>query len=141
MTKKKKRLNTRINKEKSNKMIIAVAIGVVIVLVAFFLIAILGGGGGKNPADKKAFMEKEMNYLKNTDGIAALNLYPDLNKVVIVYEGYKEKKQDFAKIAWYAALKLSRNIRDENVTVIVAKDKEENVVHSFTLKNGVQVTK
>lgn len=140
MTKKKKRLNTRINKEKSNKMIIAVAIGVVIVLVAFFLIAILGGGG-KNPADKKAFMDKEMNYLKNTEGISALNLYPEQNKVVIIYESYKEKKQDYAKIAWYAALKLSRRIHDENVTVIVAKDKEENVVHSYTLKNGVAVTK
>ena len=139
MGKKKKKLKHKVNPEKSNKMIIAVVIGLVIVLAAFLLFTILGSSGGKAPEtteEKDAFMKKELKYLETTEGIAELKYYPEENKVIIVYESYKGDLHDYPKIARYAGLKLSNGMEDESVTILVAKDKEEQTVHSVTLKSG-----
>jgi len=122
-------------------MIIAVAIGVVIVFAVFLIITIVSSGGGEVPKDKRAFMEKKLDYLKNAEGISDLKFYPDQNKVVIIYESYKKDKGDFSKTAWYAGRALSVDMGDEIVIVVLCKDSEENVVQSYMFKKGIAYTK
>ncbi|UCH93649.1 MAG: hypothetical protein JSV88_25720 [Candidatus Aminicenantes bacterium] len=136
MGKKKKKFKKKVNPEKSNKMIIAVAIGVVIVMALFFLLMITSSGGGKAPVDKGELMKRTLKYLDTAEGISQLKYYPDQDKVVIIYESYKEDKQDFQKIARYAGLKLSHKMGDEELTLVLAKDKEEQAVRSYTIKGG-----
>jgi hypothetical protein len=133
---KKKKLKRKINPEKSNKMIIAVAVGVVIVMAVFFIIMILGSGNSTAPADKGELMKRMLKYVETTDGIAGLKYYPEQNKVVIIYESYLESQQNFPKIAQYAGLRLSNKMGDEELTVILAKDKEKQTVRSYTIKSG-----
>jgi len=133
---KKKKFKKKINPEKSNKMIIAVAVGVVIVMAAFFIIMILGSGNSAPPEDKGALMKRMLKYLETTNGIAGLQYYPEQNKVVIIYEGYKESRQNYPKVAQFAGLKLSNKLGDEELIVVLAKDKEEQAIRSYTIKNG-----
>jgi hypothetical protein len=136
MGKLKKKLKKKVNPEKSNKMIIAVAVGVVIVMAVFFIIMILGSGDSTAPEDKGELMKRMLKYLETTDGIAGLKYYPDQNKVVIIYEGYKESRENYPKVAQFAGLKLSHKMGDEELTVVLAKDKEEQAVRSYTIKKG-----
>jgi hypothetical protein len=133
---KKKKFKKKINPEKSNKMIIAVAVGVVIVMAVFFIIMILGSGDSAPPEDKGELMKRMLEYLETTDGIAGLKYYPEQNKVVIIYEGYKESRQNYPKVAQFAGLKLSNKMGDEELTVVLSKDKEEQAVRSYTVKSG-----
>ena len=136
MGKKKKKLKRKINPEKSNKMIIAVAVGVVIVMAAFFLIMILGSGSSTAPVDKAGLMKRQLKYLETTNGIAAVKYYPEQNKVVIIYEGYKESLHDYPRVVQFAGLKLSNKMGNEELTMVLAKDKEEHAVRSYTIKSG-----
>ncbi|MGD2088136.1 MAG: hypothetical protein PVH61_18300 [Candidatus Aminicenantes bacterium] len=133
---KKKKFKKKINPEKSNKMIIAVAVGVVIVMVAFFIIMILGSGDSTVPEDKGQLMKRMLKYLETTDGIAGLKYYPEQNKVVIIYESYKESLHDYPKVVQFAGLKLSHKMGDEALTMVLAKDTEEQAIRSYTIKNG-----
>ena len=133
---KKKKLKRKINPEKSNKMIIAVAVGVVIVMAVFFIIMILGSGDSTAPEDIGELMKRTFKYLETTDGIAGLQYYPEQNKVVIIYESYKESRQNYPKVAQFAGLKLSNKMGDEELIVVLAKDKEEQAVRSYTIKSG-----
>jgi hypothetical protein len=133
---KKKKFKKKINPEKSNKMIIAVAVGVVIVMAVFFIIMIMGSGDSTAPVDKGELMKRMLKYLETTNGIAGVKYYPEQNKVVIIYESYKESRQNYPKIAQFAGLKLSHKMGDEELTVVLAKDKEEQAVRSYTIKNG-----
>jgi hypothetical protein len=136
MGKKKKKLKKKINPEKSNKMIIAVAVGVVIVMAAFFLIMILSSGNSTAPVDKAELMKRMLKYLETTNGIAGVKYYPEQNKVVIIYESYKESLHDYPKVVQFAGLKLSHKLSSEELTVVLAKDKEEQAIRSYTLKSG-----
>jgi hypothetical protein len=136
MGKKKKKLKRKINPEKSNKMIIAVAVGVVIVMAAFFLIMILGSGSSTAPVDKAGLMKRQLKYLETTNGIAAVKYYPEQNKVVVIYEGYKESLHDYPRVVQFAGLKLSNKMGNEELTIVLAKDKEEQAIRSYTIKSG-----
>jgi hypothetical protein len=140
MGKKKKKLKRKINPEKSNKMIIAVVVGVVIVMAAFFLIMILGSGSTTAPVDKAGLMKRQLKYLETTDGIAGVKYYPEQNKVVIIYEGYKENLNNFPKIVQAVGCKLSNQMGNEELTMVLAKDKEEHAIRSYTIKNGLILT-
>lgn len=132
MGKMKKKLKKKVNPERSNKLIIAVAVGVVIVFAGLFLV-ITGGGGA--PANKKEVMDSALEYLEKSEGLLELQKLPGQNKVVFVYDSNTEKK-DFRKIALYAGIKLSNKIGDEIVTVELLKDKEKEKVCTFVLRDG-----
>jgi len=136
MGKKKKKFKRKINPEKSNKMIIAVAVGVGIVMAAFILIMILSSGNSTAPVDKTEIMKGTLKYLETTNGIAGVKYYPEQNKVVIIYEGYKESLRDYPRVVQFAGLKLSNKLGDEELTMVLAKDKEEHAIRSYTIKNG-----
>ena len=136
MAKKKKKSWKKINPEKSNKMILAVAAGLFIILAVFLLLMILNTETSVTPENKGKIMESTLKYVKRNDGISQVKFYPEQNKVVIIYEDYKADKQDFSKIARFAGLKLSNKMSHEELTVVLAKDKEEQVVRSFLIKGG-----
>ena len=133
MGKMKKKLKKKVNPGRSNKMIIAVAIGVVIVFVVLFWLMI--GSSPDTPVNKEEVMNSVLKYLEKGEGILQLKKFPDRNKFIIVYDSYIEKK-DFLKIARYAGMKLSNKMGDEEVTVILSKDKESQEVYICVLKNG-----
>jgi len=117
-------------------MIIAVAVGVVIVMAVFFLIMILGSGNSTAPVDKAELMKRMLKYLETTDGIAGLKYYPQQNKVVVIYESYKESLHDYPRVVQFAGLKLSNKMGNEELTIVLAKDKEEQAIRSYTIKSG-----
>jgi hypothetical protein len=131
MKKKFKKSLRKINKGKSNKMIYAVVAGVIIVFgtLSFLLLQ------NDTPTDKKELMTTSLKYLNNVAGIEDVKIYPDENKVVIVYISALETEKDFQKIAIYAGKKLTYKLKDENVTFILSADEESNKISSFVIKN------
>ncbi|MCX6584211.1 MAG: hypothetical protein NT166_28895 [Candidatus Aminicenantes bacterium] len=125
------KLKKKVNPLKTNKMIYAVAGGLALLAVAFLLVTI----SKDKVTDKPRLMETTLKYLKTTEGVMELKVLPVENKVIIIYDKRTEKK-DFAKIVRYAGLKLSNKWGDEELTIQLCADKEENIVYTVVFKNG-----
>ncbi len=69
--------NRTINPEKSNKMIYAVAGGLLVVFFLFGWMITRGGGGN----DDQARMESAVSYLKDVTGIGTLSFFPAENRL------------------------------------------------------------
>jgi hypothetical protein len=80
----------KINPEKSNKMIYAVAAGLGIILIVFFTLTIIGGRGG----DKKS-MASTLAYLKNTEGLAEIKTLDAEKKALIGFQQRFQKCRQF----------------------------------------------
>jgi hypothetical protein len=118
----------RVNPEKSNKMIYAVATGLAVILIAFLLsIFITDNSGHKLPANALA-------YLKNTDGLIEIKIMDAEKKALIVYNSDSKNAGNFEKIAYYAALRLSRYWPD--CQVLLAKNQATRIVYAIQVKNG-----
>jgi hypothetical protein len=130
MGKLKKKFKKKVNPEGSNKMIIAVAIGLMI-LVAILYITFARGGASVNKKDKKEVMGYALKYLQKGAGVSELKFLPEQNKVVIIYDETIEHL-DFHTIARYASLKLSNDLKNEEVSVALVgkhdKEQKENFV-------------
>jgi hypothetical protein len=131
MANRKKKFKKKINPEKSNKMIIAVGIGVVIVFSLIFLVML----GPQTPANKAKAMEDTLEYLQKATGIMTVKTFPEENRALIVYDS-AQTNPDYITIARFAALKLSYKIGNEEITVVLSKDREEQVVYTTVTKNG-----
>jgi hypothetical protein len=120
----------KINPRKSNKMIYAVAAGLVIILIVFFTLIITSGNSGtksKLPADTLA-------YLKGTDGLVETRIMATEKKALIVFNSDSKNAGNFEKIAYFAALRLSRHWPD--CQVLLAKNLATQIVYSVQVKNG-----
>ena len=120
----------KINPEKSNKMIYAVAAGLVIVLIIFFTLAIIGGGGG---GDKKS-LASILAYLKNTEGLVEIKTIEAENRVVIVFNSDSKNAKNFEKIAHFAAMRLSYKLPDCQVQL--AKNSAKQIVYEVRVRDG-----
>lgn len=121
------KINKKVNPEKSNKMLYAVAAGLGIVLVVFFALSISSGGDGRLPADTLA-------YLKGTEGLVEIRVIDAEKKALIVYNSDSKNAGNFEKIAYYAAVRLSRHWPD--CRVLLAKNRAAQVVYAVQVKNG-----
>jgi hypothetical protein len=119
MGKKKKSIISKINPEKSNKMIYAVVTGLVI-LVALFFILISGGTHAEN---KQEMITGILSYLNNTQGIIKLEVMSEENTVRIRYDSQDPK--DFVKISAFAGIKLSLQMKHEKVKIELFRDNEK----------------
>ena len=117
----------KINPEKSNKMIYAVAAGLLVVVIVFFILTITGSKSGGLPADALA-------YLKRTEGLIKLQVFDAEKKALIVFNSDSKNAGNFEKIAYYAALRLSRHWPD--CRVLLAKNSAAQVVYEVRVKNG-----
>ena len=120
----------KINPEKSNKMIFAVAAGLGVILIIFFTLAIIGGGrsGGKKS------LAGTLAYLKNTEGLVEIKTMDAEKRALIVFNSDSKNAGNFEKIAYYAALRLSRQWPDCEVQL--AKNTAAQIVYSIVVKNG-----
>ncbi len=100
---------SRINRDKSNRMAIAVVIGVSAILLIWILAMLLGDRKGP----PQAMAENALEYLDKREGIAAVNIDMAQNRVEIRYDYSKEG--DFVLITKYAALKLSNSLPDNPI--------------------------
>jgi hypothetical protein len=131
MGKFRKKLKKNINPAKTNKLIIAVGVGVLIVFSLLFFLTI----GPHTPGNKAEAMKNALEYLEKSEGILAVKTFPEQDRAVVIYDS-AEKKRDFVKIARFAAIKMSNNMGNEKVTLELAEDKEKQVVHTFVLQAG-----
>jgi hypothetical protein len=131
MGKFRKKLKKNINPAKTNKLIVAVGVGVLIVFSVLFFLTI----GPQTPGNKAAAMKNALEYLEKSDGILAVKTFPDQNRALIICDT-SQKKRDFVKIARFAALKLSNKMGDQEATLELAEDKEKQVVHRFFVQGG-----
>lgn len=120
----------RINPERSNKMIYAVAAGLGVILIIFFTLAIIGGSGGGN----KKSLASTLAYLKNTEGLVEIKTMDAEKRALIVFNSDSKNAANFEKIAYYAALRLSRQWPD--CEVLLAKNVARQVVYSIRVRNG-----
>jgi hypothetical protein len=130
MGRKKKSIISKINPEKSNKMIYAVVVGLAILFVVFFILI----SGGTNPENKQEMMTGILGYLNNTQGIIKLEVKSEENLVRIFYDSQDSK--DFFKIAAYAGIKLSLRMTHERVKVVLYKDNEKEPEIVIFCKDG-----
>jgi hypothetical protein len=123
----------KINPERSNKMIFAVAGGLAVVLLAFFSLIIISGrrGGGHES------MARTLAYLKNTEGLVAIQALDAEQRAVIVYNSDSKNAGNFKKIAYYAALRLSRHWPDCEVQL--ARNLTTQIEYVVQIKEGAIV--
>ncbi|MCX6558737.1 MAG: hypothetical protein NTW95_15125 [Candidatus Aminicenantes bacterium] len=117
----------RINPGKSNRMIYAVAAGLLVVVIVFFILTITGSKSGGLPTDALA-------YLKRTEGLIAFRIFDAEKKALIVFNSDSKNAGNFEKIAFYAAVRLSRHWPD--CQVLLAKNLETQIVYAVQVKNG-----
>jgi len=118
----------RINPQRSNKLIYAVAIGVALILLAFTLLTIIGGRGGSRS------MAGALSYLKNTEGLVEIRPLEAEKRVLIVFNSDSKNAANFEKIAHFAALRLSRQWPDCEVQL--ARNKADRIVYGVRVRNG-----
>lgn len=131
-SKRKKKWRAKVNPEKSNKMIYAVAGGLAILFVAFVFIMLRGGGAP--PENREKYIGDTLKYIRRADGFVDMKIAAQQNRVTIVYQ--EKERIDFVKIAQYAGMKLSNKLVDETVEIRLARDREDNLEHTFRYKNG-----
>ena len=117
----------KINPQKSNKMIYAVAGGLALLLLVFFALVILSGGRGGARS-----MAKTLSYLKNTEGLLELKALESEKRVIIVYGSDSKNAGNFEKIAYYAALRLAPHWPD--CEVLLARNRAEQVVYRVRVR-------
>jgi hypothetical protein len=119
----------KINPGRSNRLIFAVAGGLLVVLLAFFTLIIIGGRGGRGGS-----MTKALHYLKNTEGLLEIKAADDERRVLIVFNSDSKNAGNFEKVAHYAAVRLARYWPDCEVRL--ARNKAEQVVYQVRVRNG-----
>lgn len=123
----------KVNPERSNKMIYAVAGGLAIVLLIFFTLIIVGARGGRGGS-----MAKALGYLKNTEGLIAVKAMDGEKRALIVFNSDSKNAGNFEKVAHYAAVRLSRDWPDCQVQL--ARNRAERVVYQVLVRNGAVVS-
>jgi len=119
----------KINPEKSNRLIWAVAGGLSLLAA---LAAALILFSGRPPRDKVELMRRELSYLKNTTGIIEIRFLPEQDTVAIVYD--RNSRHDFETIARFAGLRLANRLK--KVVVELHRDRFGKPVYRVRLRDG-----
>ncbi|HEX7502019.1 MAG TPA: hypothetical protein VF451_01250 [Acidobacteriota bacterium] len=120
----------KINPRKSNKLILAVAGGLAIILLVFFTLVIVSGSRG---GDRQS-MTTTLAYLKNTEGLVTIKTLEAEKRAIIVFNSDSKNAGNFEKIAYYAALRLSRHLPDCEVQL--ARNSVERIVYGVRFRAG-----
>ncbi|MGE5340537.1 MAG: hypothetical protein ACM3SY_03560 [Candidatus Omnitrophota bacterium] len=131
MTKLRTTLKKKAKPPRNDRLLMLIGGGTMIVFIVLFLLIL----APKAPSNKAEAMDKSLKYVKNQDGILAVKTYPEQNRAVIIYDSYKKNK-DFVQIARFAGIRMSDNLGNIEVTLVLAKDKENQPVYEFVLKSG-----
>ncbi|MCK5003508.1 MAG: hypothetical protein KAS21_00370 [Candidatus Aminicenantes bacterium] len=139
MRKNKKRLNRRINPEKSNKMIWAVSSGLLILFVTLFITSI----GTDSISDKTELYKNTLSYINKIEGITDVESIPEINSVKIFYDPDPNSRSmiDYKKMAVFAGVKLSNKLKGEKITFQLIRKLEKKVELTFSVQDGKVVSK
>jgi hypothetical protein len=129
MGKLRTKIKKKVNPEKSNKMIYAVAGGLLLLIIIFLFFTI----GRDKVVDKSELMTNTLKYLKRS--ALEVKTVPDENKVFLIFSKDAEEK-DFQTIAKFAGLKLSNELGNVECTICLCRGSEEEIVYTAVLKNG-----
>lgn len=145
MAKKKKKFGKELKKtlrgarkSKSNKLIYAVAGGLALIVI---IAAILIVSGDKKPQDREQLILKSVKYLRKVAFIKDIKVVPQENKIVITFDaettaGSNKDVTDFRKMARYAGIRVSNNIKDEEIKVLLKEINKKEKDYLVTIKNG-----
>ena len=120
----------KINPERSNKMIYAVAGGLLLILLLFTLVIVNGGRGGGGRS-----MAAILSYLKNTEGLVEIRPLEAEKRVIIIFNSDSKNAGNFEQIAHFAALRLSRQWPD--CEVLLARNSADRIVYVVRVQNGL----
>ena len=128
--KKRKQFKSKINPEKSNKMIYAVGAGLIVVFALFVFLTTSSRPSGS----REELFTDTLEYLKKTQGIIDLRIDGEAGRVEIVYD--RNDRKDFVKIARYAVIRLSNRVPEVDVRVDLYRDRDPQPVYSVTARGG-----
>jgi len=134
MKKQKKKLNRKINPEKSNKMIWAVSAGLLILFGMLFIWIT----GSDSIDSKEELFENTLSYLKHTEGITSIKQDHGSNSVKIYFEPdpNSRSKIDYKKLSVFAGVKLSNKLKGEKIRFSLIRKSSDKIVLSFTVLDG-----
>jgi hypothetical protein len=134
MGKFKKKLK-KVNREKSNKMIFAVAGGLgLLVAIGVFLVLWLD-----STTTKADIINKAIKYLEVAEGISDIKVNADSNEISIVFDKFTQ--EDYIKKVFYAGLKVSNQLKNETITIRVIESQSKQIKETLIFKNGTLVSR
>ncbi len=134
MKKQKKKLNRKINPEKSNKMIWAVSTGLLIIFGIFFIWIT----GSDSVESKEELFENTLSYIKRMEGITGIEPDHKSNSVKIYYEPDPNSRSriDYKKLSVFAGVKLSNKLKGEKIRFSLIRKSNDKIELSFTVLDG-----
>jgi len=127
----------RTKRGQSNKMIYAVAagLGLIVIIALIFVFT-----GDKKPPDKEKLMLNAVDYLERNYTIKEIKAIPEENKLVLTYDlntvRGEPKDVDFRKMARYAGIRISHELKNKEVTVQLTEIKKKEKDYLIVVKNG-----
>jgi hypothetical protein len=122
---------------RSNKLIYAVGIGLAIILLVWIILTI---GGEKKPHDKEKIILNSISYLKRVASIRDIKVLPAENKVVLVFDieatAGGKSTLDFKKMARYAGIRISNELKTEEIKVLLSEIRKKEKDYLVTVKDG-----
>jgi hypothetical protein len=127
-------------KNRSNKLIYAVAGGLALILIIAIMLTYMGD---KKPMDKEKLILESVDYLENVAYIKELKVVPEDNKIILVFDIQTitgiSRNVDLKKIARYAGVRISHELKGEEVKVLLTEIKKKEKDYLITIKNGAVI--
>jgi hypothetical protein len=129
----KKKLKKKVNPEKSNKMIIAVVVGLGILLAVAILVL---NQYSPVPSTEKATREF-LDYFKSKEGFLQVSQIRN-NQFQVVYSS--KIIDDYFSMAKFAGERMSLRLKNTDILLILSEGETSNITRRYTFRNG-QVVK
>ncbi len=127
---KKKKILKKVNPEKSNKMIYAVAVGLFMIFAGFIYLSV-----SSNPIEKRmGIINGECTSIERSDGVISATGTERTIEIVVD----TEKHEDFKGLAVFRGKRLSNMFAGENMTIRVV-DKNRKELFKMVFRNGRQL--
>ena len=129
MGKVKKKFKKKVNPQKSNKMIIAVVAGLGIILAVAIVFL---NQHSPLPSTEKATREF-YDYFKNREGFLQVSQIRN-NQFLVIYSA--KIIDDYFSMVKYAAEKMSMELKDIEIEIILSEGESSNITRRYRYQNG-----
>ena len=133
MGKVKKKFKKKVNPEKSNKMIIAVVVGVGILLAVAILLLNQYSPVPSTEKATRTFFE----YFKNKEGIIQVSQIRN-NQFQVIYSG--KIIDDYFSMAKFAGERMSLQLKNIEIGLILSEGESSNITRRYRFRNGKVVS-
>lgn len=122
-------MKKKVNPEKSNKMIIAVVVGLGIVLAVAILLL---NQSSPIPSTEKA-TKKFFEYFKDKEGFLQVSQIRT-NQFQLVYSS--KIIDDYFSMAKYAGERMSLRLKNTDILLILSEGESSHITRRYTFRNG-----